>query len=123
MLFFGIRAAARASTASRSWVRIEGWVSDSPLNGTFGSTINYPLPDGTVHSFRTPSVKGDILRNGRPVRLLVNPDEPTEAHVQGLARSVGPVVVSLVGGSFAFSAVLLILGGIVVVAGSGLVAA
>lgn len=120
MLIFGVRAAAKAARAKRSWARIIGHISDSALNGTFGSTVNYPLPDGTVHSFRTPPVRGEVLRKGQEVRLLVNPQNPTEALVQGFARGFAPTVVIAVGGMFVLTALVVVASGLAIGFAEGL---
>ncbi len=111
MLYFGIAAVSRAAAAKRTWVRITGRVSGPPMQGTFGSVINYPLPDGRVHAITTTRVKFEVLRDGQPVQLLVNPRNPTEAHLQGVRRGAAPVLVSIVGAILALSAPILIVVG------------
>lgn len=119
LLTFGVRGASRAATARRSWVRVPGSVSDAPLGGAFGASITYPLPDGSPRTFRTPAVKGEVLRDGQSVELLVNPSNPVEAHLQGAARGAAPVILCVVGGIFSVTSVsVLFMGMVVLAAGS-----
>ena len=112
LLGFGVRALGASSNARASWFRVQGVVSSSSLGGAFGADITYPLPDGRPWTYRTLAVKGESLREGQAVELLVNPAAPTEAHLQGAARRVAPYVLTAVGAVFAMSGLSLLTAGL-----------
>lgn len=94
------------------WIQIgsDGPPSQFPV-------IEYPLPDGSLHRFRSKTTAATWrIRRGEPVQLFVNPTDPTDAQLTSSAstmRSIGCGHLVL-GSGFALVGVLLVAGTLLV---------
>jgi len=94
------------------WIRIGGDGAKTPF-----PVVEYSLPDGRPHRFRSHTTANmHILRRGRPVTLYVDPADPTRAQLSSAARTLRKIGLGhqLVGGFIATAGALVLAGTAVV---------
>ena len=82
LVAIGLRSLFRP--ARTTWTRVPGVVVAWTGSDVRYPVVEYALPDGTLRRFRNPTTLDlGSYRTGRPVTVLVDPEDPTRAELAG----------------------------------------